>query len=156
MAAKRASRSTRAKQDETSAPEAGKRRGRDSGTSPWEWAAAAVGAAILLSIVGYLVYAGVSRPERAEPAIAVSGKPPVTLADGTHLVPFTVENRGHTTGAGVTVSGALLDAAGAIVEESAVTFDFIAPRSREHGGLYFTADPRGLRLQLRAEGYTEP
>lgn len=69
---------------------------------------------------------------------------------------FTVENRGHMTGAGVSVSGVLLDAAGATVEESAVTFDFIAPRSREHGGLYFSADPRAYRLRLRAEGYADP
>ena len=78
------------------------------------------------------------------------------LANGAFLVPIEVKNRGHVTGAGVNVSGALVGPDGAVVEESAVTFGFIAQHSKETGGLYFAADPRTLRLELRVEGYTDP
>jgi uncharacterized protein (TIGR02588 family) len=129
---------------------------KESGTSPWEWAAAGIGAAILATIVGYLVYEAIARPPGGQPDIVVSGEPAIPLPSGTFLVPIVVENRGHATGAGVTVSGALLDASGAVTEESAVTFDFVATHSAETGGLYFTADPGSRRLVLRVEGYADP
>jgi uncharacterized protein (TIGR02588 family) len=132
--------------------------GKDQGggTSSWEWAAAAVGAAILVSIVGYLIYESIARPPGARPEIVVTGETPVPLANGAFLVPIEVKNRGHVTGAGVNVAGALIGPDGAVVEESAVTFGFIAQHSKETGGLYFAADPRTLRLELRVEGYTDP
>jgi uncharacterized protein (TIGR02588 family) len=126
------------------------------GTSPWEWAVAAVGAAILVSIVGYLIYESIARPPEARPEIVVNSKPAVSLWNGAFLVPIEVRNRGHVTGAGVNVSGALVGPDGAVVEESAVTFGFIAQHSKETGGLFFAADPRTLRLVLRVEGYTDP
>jgi uncharacterized protein (TIGR02588 family) len=132
------------------------RQDRSGGTSPWEWAAAAVGAAILVSIVGYLIYESIARPPEARPEIVASARAPVQLASGAFLVPIEVENRGHVTGAGVNVSGALVGPDGAVVEASAVTFDFIAQHSKETGGLYFTADPRTHRVELRVEGYTDP
>ncbi len=45
---------------------------------------------------------------------------------------------------------------GAVIEESAVTFDFVAQKSTVSGGLYFTTDPQEHRLVLRVEGYTDP
>ncbi|HET7718022.1 MAG TPA: hypothetical protein VFK86_20535 [Bauldia sp.] len=128
----------------------------DGGTSPWEWAAAGIGCLILGAIVGYLIYEGTILPPQAYPEIAVVGETPVALSDGTFLVPIEVENHGHVTGAGVGVSGALLDADGTVIEESTVTFDFVAQHSIARGGLYFTADPRERRLVLRVEGYTDP
>jgi uncharacterized protein (TIGR02588 family) len=132
------------------------RKDKGGGTSPWEWAAAAVGAAILVSIVGYLIYESIARPPEARPEIVVNSGAAVPLANGAFLVPIEVKNRGHVTGAGVNVSGALVGTDGAVVEASAVTFAFIAQHSKETGGLYFAADPRTLRLILRVEGYTDP
>lgn len=132
------------------------RKERGGGTSQWEWAAAAVGAAILASIVAYLIYESIARPPEARPEIVVNSEAAVPLANGAFLVPIEVKNRGHVTGAGVNVSGALVGPDGAVVEESAVTFAFIAQHSKETGGLYFAADPRSLRLILRVEGYTDP
>lgn len=134
----------------------GSRKDKDGGTSTWEWAAAAVGAAILVAIVGYLIYEAWARPPQPRPEIVASAEAPVSLADGAFLVPITVENRGHATGAGVNVSGTLLGADGAVVETSAATFSFVAQHSTETGGLYFAADPRTFRLVLRVEGYTDP
>lgn len=129
---------------------------KHAGTSPWEWAVAAVGAAILAFIVGYLVYEAIARPPEPRPEIVVTGDAAVQLANGTFLVPIEVRNLGHATGAGVNVSGTLLGEDGAVIEESAVSFDFVAPHSRESGGLYFAADPATARLVLRVEGFADP
>jgi len=132
------------------------RKDRDGGTSPWEWTAAAFGAAILVAIVGYLVYESIARPPQPRPEIVASAEAAVPLRNGAFLVPIAVENRGHATGAGVNVSGTLVGPDGAVVETSAVSFSFVAQHSTETGGLYFAADPRTLRLDLRVEGYTDP
>ncbi|MBN9022326.1 MAG: hypothetical protein J0H08_09595 [Rhizobiales bacterium] len=125
-------------------------------TSPWEWVAAALGAAILAGLVGFLVYAGVTRTEAPMPDIVATPAPPVRLGSGTYLMPLRVENLGHATGANVTVRGSLADAAGTVLEESATTFDFVAQHSVETGGLLFTADPRSGTLSVRVEGYADP
>ncbi len=134
----------------------GGRNHKDAGTSPWEWAAAAVGAAILVAIVGFLTYESIARPPQPRPEIVANAAAPVPLAHGAFLVPIAVENLGHATGAGVSVSGTLIGPDGAVVEASTVTFSFVAQHSTETGGLYFAADPRTLRLVLRVEGYTDP
>mgnify|MGYP000049699568 CR=1 FL=1 len=126
------------------------------GTSPWEWAVAAVGFVILAGIVGYLVYEGFSDTPSAHPDIVVVGEGPVRLASGTYLVPITVENRGDVTGAAVQVIGTLIDDAGVLFEESRTIFDFVPQHSKDAGGLYFAADPAAGRLELRVEGYIEP
>ena len=149
-------RRARPKKAEAGAPVDGRKRDKHGGTSPWEWAAAAVGGVILAAIVAFLIYEGVSRPTESRPLIVVTSDPIVAMAEGVYLVPIHVENRGHITGAGVGVSGTLFAPDGAVIEESAVTFDFIAQKSTVTGGLYFTTDPRGRRLVLRVEGYTDP
>jgi uncharacterized protein (TIGR02588 family) len=133
-----------------------KANGGGGGTSPWEWAVAAVGGLILAAIVGFLVYEAIARPPQTKPEITATGGVAVKLASGTFLVPITVKNAGHETGAGVTVSGALIDDGDAVIEESAVTFAFVPQHSRETGGLYFSADPGQYRLEMRVEGYTDP
>ncbi len=130
--------------------------GREGGTSAWEWAVAGVGGVILAAVVGFLVYEAIARPPDVRPEIGVAGAAPLALGNGTFLVPVTVTNTGHATGADVSVSGALVDGDGATIEESTITFDFVAQHSTETGGLYFTADPRSNRLVLRVEGYTDP
>lgn len=136
--------------------DSGSRKDQDGGTSGWEWAAAAVGAAIVVAIVGYLIYEAIARPPQPRPEIVASAEAPVPLANGGFLVPIAVENLGHATGAGVNVSGSLVGPDGSVVETSAVSFSFVAQHSAETGGLYFAADPRTLRLVLRVEGYTDP
>ena len=157
MAAKRAAaRTAQPTRAGPGAPKARPKREAPGGTSAWEWAAASVGAVILTAIVGFLIYEGVSRPPEARPLILVTSDPVVALTEGVYLVPIHVENRGHVTGAGVAVSGVLMGPDGGVVEESAVTFDFVAQHSSVAGGLYFTTDPRENRVVLRVEGYTDP
>jgi len=133
-----------------------KANGGGGGTSPWEWAVAAAGGMILSAIVGFLVYEAVARPPQTKPEITATGGEAVKLASGIFLVPISVKNAGHETGAGVTVTGSLVGDGDAVIEESAVTFAFVPQHSRETGGLYFSADPSRYRLAIRVEGYTDP
>jgi uncharacterized protein (TIGR02588 family) len=43
-----------------------------------------------------------------------------------------------------------------VVETSQATIDYLPQRSERRGGLFFTRNPEGLDLNLRAEGYSEP
>ena len=140
-------------------PDAGKppkgavRKGK---TSTWEWVAAACGGTIFVALVGFLILAGLTRPERPRPDIVAHAERAVRLDSGTFLVPLSVENLGRLTGANVTVRGTLRDDGGNLIEESTTHFDFVAQQSTETGGLLFTADPGRGTLTVRAEGYADP
>jgi len=154
--AKKATPTPRRKPARRTTARAGDKTPATSGTSPWEWVAAAAGGLILLALVGFLVHAGIARPAHPEPDIVAVPGPAVRLESGAYLVPLRVENRGRMTGANVTVRGSLRDEAGALIEESTATFDFVAQHSGETGGLYFTADPGSGTLTVRTEGYADP
>jgi uncharacterized protein (TIGR02588 family) len=130
--------------------------GAKRGTTPWEWAAAGVGVVILAGIVGYLIYEGIAGDAGEHPDIKVVGGAPKLMESGLFLVPITVTNSGELTGAEVGIVGTLRDRSGGTIEESRTTFDFVPQRSEGTGGLYFTADPGKVSLELRVEGYTDP
>jgi len=121
--------------------------------SPVEWAAACVGAAMLLGVVGYLVQHEFARP-KGPPALAVQATGTLAQGDG-FLVGFLVRNDGDATAAQVTVRGTLRRGE-ATVEESDVVLDYVPERSQRRGGLYFRADPARHELVLRPLGYAEP
>ena len=121
--------------------------------SRWEWVAAVVSTLLVLCVVGYLLYDAVARP-RTPPAITLQADT-VLKAGGLWLVRFRAENHGHETAAGVAVEGALMEGERA-VESSQATLDYVPGESVRHGGLFFRADPRAYRLELRAHGYQEP
>jgi uncharacterized protein (TIGR02588 family) len=95
--------------------------------------------------------------------IAGDGSPPeivveplaVHAHEGGYVVELLVENRGDTTAAAVAVEGTLARA-GAAVETSTASFDYVPSRSQRRGGLFFTADPREYDATVRATGYAEP
>ncbi len=121
--------------------------------SRWEWVAALVSSLLVLSVVGYLLYDAVARP-RTPPSITVHADT-VLKAGGQWLVRFRAENHGHETAAGVAVEGALMEGERE-VEASQATLDYVPGESVRHGGLFFGADPRAYRLELRVHGYQEP
>jgi uncharacterized protein (TIGR02588 family) len=121
--------------------------------SRWEWVAAAVSTLLVLAVVGYLLYDAVARP-RTPPALTVRADT-VLKADGLWLVRFRAENRGHETAAGVKVQGELMEGE-RMVEASEAVLDYVPGESVRRGGLFFRADPRAYRLELRAHGYQEP
>jgi uncharacterized protein (TIGR02588 family) len=122
-------------------------------TSRWEWVAAAVSTALVLAVVGYLLYDAVARPQ-TPPSIQVAADT-VFQSGGLWLVEFRATNAGHETAAAVKVEGELMRADSS-VESSEAVLDYVPGRSVRHGGLFFRQDPRAYRLELRAHGYQEP
>jgi uncharacterized protein (TIGR02588 family) len=121
--------------------------------SRWEWVAAAVSTALVLAVVGYLLYDGVARP-RTPPDIQVAADT-VLRSGGLWLVEFRATNDGHETAASVKIEGELMQGDSS-VEASEAVLDYVPGRSVRHGGLFFRRDPRAYRLELRAHGYQEP
>lgn len=121
--------------------------------SRWEWVAAAVSTALVLAVVGYLLYDAVARP-RTPPSIQVAADT-VLRSGGLWLVEFRARNAGYKTAAAVKIEGELLRADSS-VEISEAVLDYVPGRSERHGGLFFRHDPRAYRLELRAHGYQEP
>lgn len=121
--------------------------------SRWEWVAAAVSTGLVLAVVGYLLYDAVARP-RTPPSLEVQADT-VLKSGGLWLVEFSARNRGHETAAAVKVEGALMQGDSA-VESSEAVLDYVPGESVRRGGLFFRADPRAYRLELRALGYQDP
>ena len=66
-----------------------------------------------------------------------------------------VHNRSQTTAADLRVSGELRRG-DEVVERSETEFSYLASESSHEGGLFFTHDPRTLKLELSAESYQVP
>ena len=134
----------RAEPDDHEAPET---------TSALEWLVAGLGALLVIFTVGYMVHFALTRPEG--PPVVVLEVTGVARAGAGYLVSFKATNTGHSTGAGVVVTGEL-SRGGEAIEESEMTLDYLPQDSERQGGLFFTEDPAAYELVLRAQGYAEP
>jgi uncharacterized protein (TIGR02588 family) len=125
----------------------------DQAPSFWEWVLAGAGLLLLVASVGYLLYYQWSSSDAPpDPAIEVIA---VHQQQGRFLVRVRVHNRSHRTAADLRVSGELRQGA-TVVERSETEFPYLAAESSHEGGLFFTHDPRTLRLELAAESYQVP
>jgi uncharacterized protein (TIGR02588 family) len=122
-------------------------------TSTAEWIVAAVSAALVLGVIGYLIYDGVGHPS-TPPSVTVEVDS-IQAAGPGYLVLLRAVNRGRITAADVILEGELRDDTGQ-VEVSQTTIDYVPAGGEQSAGLYFTHDPRRLRLRVRAHGYREP
>ena len=118
----------------------------------WEWVAAGVATAMVISMVVTLLLAG--RQEQTPPRFAVTIES-VAAAGPDFLVQFAIRNDGHKTAAQVIVEGQL-EGGEASPETSSVTFDYVPGGSVRRGGVLFRHDPRSGQLTLRALGFREP
>ena len=129
-------------------------RKRSPETPVLEWISAALGLALLLGLVGVIgwqaVYGGTDQPPAIELAVVR-----VVPAGSGFVVEIEARNRSGGTAAGLEVEGTIRQGE-AVLETSAVTFDYVAGHSVAGGGLVFTRDPRAHRLELRARGFQEP
>lgn len=119
----------------------------------WEWVAAGLGLLLLLASLGYLLldaWRGEDRPPA--PVIQVLA---VEAQPGRFLVRLRVSNEGKATAAGLRVEGELRRGE-EVVERSEIEFQHVPGRSSREGGLFFTQDPRTLRLVLSARSYQAP
>ena len=122
-------------------------------TSVSEWIVAISSAALVLALLGFLVYEGVRSP-RTPPNVTVEVDS-IQKAGPGYLVLFRARNGGRTTAAEVLVEGEL-EADSGKVERSETTIDYVPARGEQRGGLYFSRDPQRSRLRLRAHGYRDP
>jgi uncharacterized protein (TIGR02588 family) len=129
------------------------RKPRAPDTSTAEWIVAAVSAALVLGVLGFLIYDGVRHP--LTPPNVTLEVDSIQAAGPGYLVLLRARNQGRSTAAEVVVEGELQADTGR-VESSQTTIDYVPGGGQQSAGLYFTRDPRQLKLKLRAHGYREP
>ena len=137
---------------------AGRRGGSESrprGMPLLEWIVGALGAALVLGTVGFLVYQAVLGQGTSPPDVRLVAEEVVELRNG-YLVRFRVLNEGRSTAAQLSLEGELTGDGGEAVETSETTLDYLPGRSEREGGLFFTRDPRAFDLRLRPKGYVKP
>ena len=122
-------------------------------TSVSEWIVAISSAALVLALLGYLIYDGTRSP-RTPPDLTIEVDS-IQKAGPGYLVLFRARNGGRTTAAEVVVEGELETESGK-VERSETTIDYVPARGEQRGGLYFGQEPQRSRLRLRAHGYRDP
>ena len=122
-------------------------------TSLAEWIAAAVSAVLVLGVIGFLIYEGVLSSQ-TPPDVTIEVDSILPAGPG-HLVILEAQNTGRSTAADLVVQGELMADSGR-VEISETTIDYVPGGGKQRAGLFFTRDPRGLKLRLRALGYRDP
>lgn len=120
----------------------------ESGAPPLEWAAASLGAAFALAIMGFVLWEGLTRRD-TPPDIRVEVVR-AYAAQGGHAVEFLVVNDGGEPAAEVRVG-----AAGA-GPDRVVSFDILPAGSRRRGVLILPRPPEGSDPRLSVLGYREP
>ncbi len=118
-----------------------------------EWFVAALGLALVVTVVGFLLYQ----------ALAVKVTPPdITFAveetrkvQQGYLVTITAHNGGGETVADLTVTGELTDGE-EVLEGDTATLDYVPAHSTRQVGFYFQENPADHELVLRAGGYQNP
>jgi len=125
-----------------------------AGTSPLEWAVAALGALLLVAAVAYLGWHGLTR-EAGPPDLVIEEVSRGT-GQGGHRVAVRVRNVGRGAAAAAVVSGELLEEGGAVAEEAETQLDYVAIGSARQAWLVFSEDPARYALKLRVKGMARP
>ncbi len=118
-----------------------------------EWLTGLVSAALVAALLGWIGWEAMTRPA-TPPDLTVTVLTTEKVSGG-HRVAFDIYNTATTTAAAVTVVGQLLEG-DRVIEENQVIFDYVAAESKSTGAILFRHDPSGLRLDIRAAGYTDP
>lgn len=126
---------------------------KQTGTSPWEWAAAALGAAVIAFAICYMGWYGLTRSDG--PPVLVVERQEIEQVGNLYLVQIAVRNEGHSSAAQVPIEGSLLEG-DKVVETNEVTIDFVPENSVREIYLQFTRDPNRFALEVRALGSSAP
>lgn len=118
----------------------------------WEWIIAALGAALVMGMIGFMGHRALQE-NPAVPDLRVVPREVHPSANG-FVVMLDVRNSGAGA-ANVAIEGTL-DDRGDIIESSGVTLDYVPADSHREAGLLFRRDPSRHRLQVRATGYASP
>ena len=122
--------------------------------SVWHWATAALGLALLLATIAFLLHDGLARRRTPYPVLAASVDTVARTAGG-HVVRLRVRNDGGVAAANVRVR-ATLRGGGGVAEEAETTLDYVPPMSTRDAGVVLAGDPLGGRLDVRVTGFDIP
>ncbi len=123
-------------------------------TPHWiEWVTGTVSTALVLLMIGLISWEALT-DKGVPPDLSVS-LTNLSALDNGHRVAFDIANRSTATAADVTVRGEIIDA-GDVLEETEVTFDYVAAESKSSGAFLFDRDPGMHELKIRVLGYTDP
>lgn len=107
---------------------------------------------LVVASVGVLVWQGVqgNRPPMLETRVDSA-----VARGGAHYLHITVRNEGDRSAAAAQLRARLLRDT-IVVAESEVVLDWVPGRSSTSATLLFEEDPRGLEVDARVVGFTEP
>jgi uncharacterized protein (TIGR02588 family) len=117
-----------------------------------EWAAAALGAVLLVAALGFMLREAALPAEPGPVEFRVLAVRPVGAA---FLVEFEARNDGGTAYAELEVEGTVRGASG-LEERAHATLDYLPRRSSRRGGFFFRSDPRDGEVEIVAKGFREP
>ena len=116
-----------------------------------EWAIGIVSAIMIVAIVGFLVFRGVTTTGGV-PSLTVTTEQAADFAETGQLL-FSVRNDGSRAAANVIVSAVFDDGPGE-EERRSVHIDHVSAGSTKTGGLYL---PKGTtEFEVMVEGYADP
>ncbi len=121
--------------------------------SPAEWVTFLVASAILLAVVGLVLYDWLGTPDILPQLNVTQGD--IRTVGEQFYVPFTVENTGGDTAQNVQIV-AELRVNGEMLEDGEQQIEFLSEGETEEGEFVFREDPQSGELTLRVASYTAP
>jgi uncharacterized protein (TIGR02588 family) len=144
-----------ARQDPSGQDREQDRESMEAPPSFWEWVVAALGLVLVLGSIAFLlVEAATASSVPPQPVVRVLDIRP-RAGEAGFLVRLRVDNTSRATAASLRVAGELKQG-DEVVERSETEFQYLPGRSSREAGLFFTRDPRALRLELSARSFQEP
>lgn len=119
-----------------------------------EWITAVLGAALVLSTIGFMLYQA-TQNQQLPPAVMVKVGG-IEQLGGIYVVQVNTYNLGDKTAASVKVEGILTNREGRQIETSEAELDYVPSHSIRQAGLFFTHDPKAYTLAVRATGFQVP
>lgn len=121
--------------------------------SPLEIVASGTGLLLTLAMLAFIGWEALTRPGDVPPAVTVEAGQ-VTRGGGVWVLEFEAVNHTPVTAANVRIVGTFNEGGRAVESEAAL--DYVPGGSSVSGGLFFSIDPRGREVELRALGYANP
>lgn len=127
----------------------------EGGRSAAEWVSLSISLAIVLALVGFIVYlytsgGGSDSVIRARPELDQ-----VRQEGGDYYLPLVIENTGGATAEDVIVEATLVHDDG-VQETAEVTVRFLAGDAREDATVVFSEAPRDGELSVDVRSYLQP
>ncbi|HEX2643681.1 MAG TPA: hypothetical protein VHU81_11875 [Thermoanaerobaculia bacterium] len=126
---------------------------KPAGKHPLEWAVFGVSLALVLGLVGFLLYDAATCASAPPELVVRLGR--AVPSGGGYAVPVEVRNQGDETAEGVHVEVAL-ELPGQEAERADLDIAFVPRQSRRRAWVTFPVDPAAGRLTGRVLGYEVP